>query len=97
MRSIARLHVTRLMPHVQRAMEIKPSQCRAARGLLNWTVKTLAENARLGEATITRFETGKAAPNRATLTVIRLAFEKAGIEFLNNDAPGVRMRKKSTP
>jgi ribosome-binding protein aMBF1 (putative translation factor) len=67
---------------------------RAARGLLNWTVKTLAKNARLGEATITRFETGKATPNRATLTVIQLAFEQAGVEFTNDDAPGVRMRKR---
>ncbi|MDQ6868823.1 MAG: hypothetical protein M3178_10620 [Pseudomonadota bacterium] len=41
--------------------------------------------------TIRNFEGGRTAPNPATLTVLRLAFEKAGIEFLDDD--GVKLRK----
>ena len=74
---------------------ITPSQCRAARGLLDWTQQELADAARIGVATIRLFE-GEAAESRhATLAVIRRAFELAGVEFIdeNGGGPGVRLRK----
>jgi hypothetical protein len=33
-------------------------------------------------------------PTRATLDVIQPAFEKAGVEFTNDDQPGVKMKRK---
>jgi transcriptional regulator with XRE-family HTH domain len=75
---------------------ITPSQCRAARGLLDWTQQELADAARIGVATIRLFE-GEAAESRhATLAVLRRAFELAGIEFIdeNGGGPGLRLRKR---
>ena len=75
---------------------ITPSQCRAARGLLDWTQQELADAARIGVATIRLFE-GEAAESRhATLAVLRRTFELAGVEFIevNGGGPGVRLRKR---
>jgi transcriptional regulator with XRE-family HTH domain len=72
---------------------IKASQCRAARGLLDWTQQELADAARIGVATVRLFE-GEAADTRyATLAVLRRALEVAGVEFTNGDQPGVRLTK----
>jgi hypothetical protein len=40
------------------------------------------------------FESGMTAPTRATLTVLQQAFERAGVEFTNDDEPGVKLRRK---
>jgi len=79
-------------------MTITAAQCRAARGLLGWTQQDLAALAGVGVVTIYQFEAGKAAPRRATLMVIRLAMEAAGVKFIdaNGDGPGVRLRKQTT-
>ena len=61
---------------------ITPLQSRMARTALGWTVDDLAQRARVGRATVARFEAERVSPNPSTLTVIRLAFEAAGIEFL---------------
>jgi transcriptional regulator with XRE-family HTH domain len=74
---------------------ISPAQCRAARGLLDWTQSELAEKAGIGVVTVRQFEGGKTAPLYATLVVLRSAFEAAGVEFLNGDGPGVRLRPQS--
>ena len=76
---------------------ITPSQCRAARGLLDWTQQELADAARIGVATIRLF-VGEAAESRhATLAVLRRTFELAGVEFIeeNGGGPGLRLRKRS--
>ena len=73
---------------------ITPAQCRAARGLLDWTQQQLADKARVGVVTIRQVEAGVAAPRRATLQVIERAFELAGVELINENGggPGVRFR-----
>jgi transcriptional regulator with XRE-family HTH domain len=70
-------------------------QCRAARGLLDWTQDRLAEEAGVSALTIRNYEAGKTTPVPATLAVLRQAFESAGIEFIPEDdgGPGVRLRK----
>jgi transcriptional regulator with XRE-family HTH domain len=73
-------------------MTFSPAQCRAARNLLNWTQEHLASHSKLTEKTIADFERGATKPHPRTLTRIAQAFEAAGIEFLNGDAPGVRLR-----
>jgi transcriptional regulator with XRE-family HTH domain len=74
---------------------ITPAQCRAARGLLDWTQQELADAARVGVATVRLFEGSGAESRHATLAVLRQAFEVAGIEFIdeNGGGPGVRLRK----
>jgi transcriptional regulator with XRE-family HTH domain len=72
-----------------------PAQCRAARGLLDWSQQALAERAAVGIVTIRQLEAGSHEPRRATLFVVRQAFEAAGVEFIdeNGGGPGVRLRK----
>ena len=72
---------------------LTPAQCRAARGLIDWSQRQLAEAAGVGVATIRLFEAGKGEQRRSTLTVIKNAFEAAGVEFTNGNQPGVRLRK----
>jgi DNA-binding XRE family transcriptional regulator len=75
-------------------MEMEPRQCRAARGLLGMTQKELAQRAGISAVTLNQFEAGVTTPLRATLTVLQQALEKAGVEFTNDDEPGVKMRRK---
>jgi DNA-binding transcriptional regulator YiaG len=70
-------------------------QCRAARGLLQWTQNELAAHSGISGTAIRNFENGITSPNPATLIVLRQTLEKAGVEFTDGDQPGVRMRKKS--
>jgi transcriptional regulator with XRE-family HTH domain len=74
---------------------ITSEQCRGARGLLDWSQQDLAEFAGVGIVTIRQLEAATSRPRRATLNVIRRAFETAGIEFIdeNGGGPGVRLRK----
>src|SRR5690349_2195915 len=71
---------------------IKPVQCKMARAATGWSVRDLAREAKVNPSTVVRFETGQAEPIRLTLEAIQRAFEAAGIEFTNGDAPGVRLR-----
>ena len=73
------------------------AQCRAARGLLAWSQQKLADAAGVGIVTVHQFEAGTSEPRRATLQVIRHAFEAAGVEFIeeNGGGSGVRFREPS--
>jgi transcriptional regulator with XRE-family HTH domain len=76
---------------------IAPEQCRAARGLLDWSQQELAEKAGIGVVTVRQLEAGMHEPRRATLDVVRRCFETAGIEFIdeNGGGAGVRLKKSS--
>jgi transcriptional regulator with XRE-family HTH domain len=78
---------------------ITAAQCRAARGLLDWTQQYLADRAGVGIVTVRQVEAGINEPRKATLEVIRRALEGAGVEFIddNGGGPGVRMRKRQRP
>jgi transcriptional regulator with XRE-family HTH domain len=69
---------------------LQSSQIRAARALLDWKQHDLAKAAKIGIATIRRIESkeGPMMGYVSTLVRIHLAFEKAGILFLDNDAAG---------
>ena len=75
---------------------VTAAQCRAARGLLDWSQQELADRAGLGIVTIRQIEADITDPRRATLTVLQQAFERAGVEFIdeNGGGPGVRIRKR---
>jgi transcriptional regulator with XRE-family HTH domain len=74
-------------------------QCRAVRGLLDWSQQHLATAAGVGIVTVRQVEAGTNEPRRATLVVVRQAFENAGIEFIdeNGGGPGVRLRNRQGP
>ena len=75
---------------------VTAAQCRAARGLLSWSQQQLADHAGVGIVTVRQVEAGTTEPRRATLAVLRNAFEQAGVDFIdeNGGGPGVRLRKR---
>ena len=81
------------------AAMVTAAQCRAARGLLDWSQQELADRAGLGIVTIRQIEADITDPRRATLVVLKQAFERSGIEFIdeNGGGPGVRIRKRKRP
>jgi len=72
---------------------VTSAQIRAARGLLNWTVRDLADRSGVHRNTITRIETGITGSGHATIAV-QHALEAAGVIFIDQDrdGPGVRLR-----
>jgi predicted transcriptional regulator len=70
-----------------------PAQCRAARGLLDWTQDKLCEAAQVSGPTVRNFENGAITPRRASLAAIQRALEDAGVEFTNGNEPGVKLKK----
>ena len=74
-------------------VKVTSAQIRAARGLLKWTVRDLADKSGVHRNTITKMEADQAKHGPTIAAVVR-ALEAAGVEFTNGDAPGVRMRKK---
>ena len=73
---------------------VTSAQIRAARGLLDWTVRDLAERSGVHRDMVSKIETGAYAGAPATLEAIRRTLEYAGVEFTNGDAPGVKLRKR---
>jgi len=73
---------------------VTSAQVRAARGLLNWTVRDLAEKSGVHRNTVTRIETEATAPGHS-MAAVQAAFETAGVEFIpeNGGGAGVRLRK----
>ncbi len=74
---------------------ITSAQIRAARGLLNWSRKDLAEHSGVSFASMMRLESFEGVPssNIKTLDAIKKAFEDEGVEFIGtpDDRPGVRL------
>jgi transcriptional regulator with XRE-family HTH domain len=75
------------------------AQCRAARGLLNWSQDKLAEASKIGISTVGDFERERRTPCDHLLRDMRSALESAGIEFISDssegpEGPGVRLRKR---
>lgn len=72
------------------------AQIRAARALLDWQMKQLAEASGVSAATIQRIERQSGIPSThgRTLLDLKRAFEEAGVEFIGapDDNPGVRLK-----
>ena len=75
------------------------AQMRAARGLVNWSVRELSERSGVHRNTITNFETGKSGGDPDTIAKLQRALESAGVEFIpeNGGGAGVRLRKSPAP
>jgi len=73
---------------------VTSAQIRAARGMLNWTVRDLAERSGVHRNTVTRIETSATIDGYAVLA-IKATLEKAGIEFIGTpEQPGVVLKRQ---
>lgn len=79
-------------------MILSSEQVRAARALIRWEQRDLAEASNVSLPTIKRLETtpGELAAQERTVDAIRRALEDAGVIFVpeNGEGPGVRLRKE---
>ncbi|MDQ0348380.1 helix-turn-helix transcriptional regulator [Ancylobacter vacuolatus] len=75
-------------------MELAPEQCRAARGLLDWTQEHLAERAGVSRSTVRDFERHRHVLHRGTETLLVRTLQDAGVMLLppGEHGPGVRIR-----
>ena len=77
---------------------ITSAQIRAARGMLGWSRKDLAEHSGVSFASMMRLESfeGVPASNFKTLESVKQAFERAGVEFIGSpeEGAGVRWRHR---
>jgi transcriptional regulator with XRE-family HTH domain len=70
-------------------------QCRAARGLLDWTQEELAERAGVSRSTVRDFEKGRHDLNRASADQVIEALERSGVVLVaaaGDLGAGVRLR-----
>ena len=76
---------------------ITSEQVRAARALIRWEQRDLAESSKVSLPSIKRLETspGQLSAQPRTVDAIRAALEAAGVIFVaeNGGGPGVRLRK----
>jgi predicted transcriptional regulator len=77
---------------------VLPIQCRMARTALGLGVRDLAKIAKVGVASVARFEAEEDV-RESTVGALRAALEKAGVEFIpeNGGGPGVRLAKRKKP
>lgn len=75
-------------------MLVITQQIKAARSLLGWEQFELACKAGIAISTVRRLECqrGPIGAHFETVEKIRRAFENAGIEFMGNPNPGVRLK-----
>jgi transcriptional regulator with XRE-family HTH domain len=75
-------------------MLIFPEQCRAARGLLNWSQEHLALAAGISRSTIKDFEAQRHCLQRSSEKMLVETFAAAGVELLGDGAEGLGVRIK---
>jgi hypothetical protein len=75
---------------------ITSAQIRAARGILDWSRRDLANSSGISFASMIRLESfdGVPASNFKTLEAIKKAFEEAGVEFIGTPERGAGVRWK---
>jgi transcriptional regulator with XRE-family HTH domain len=72
-------------------------QIRGARAMLGLTQAELAREAGIPAATLDAIERGEPDPKPATLRALKVALERAGVAFIeqNGGGPGVRLTQRS--
>ena len=71
-------------------------QLKAARALIGWEQTNLAKKSGVAISTIRRMESfaGEIGARTGTLSLVQRALEKAGVDFLDDGQPGVRIRRR---
>jgi transcriptional regulator with XRE-family HTH domain len=79
--------------NVVSALLVIARQIKAARSLIGWEQQQLARESGVAISTVRRLEglDGGISARRRTVEKIRKAFEEAGIEFIGDPTPGVRL------
>ena len=80
---------TKLAPEL-----ITPAQCRAARGLLGWTLSRLSKTSTVSVGTINKFELERRHPVLSNLAALKRSLEAGGVDFIpahGKKGPGVRL------
>jgi transcriptional regulator with XRE-family HTH domain len=79
-------------------LKVSIRQLKAARSLIGWSQEELASAAKVSLPTIKRLEAanGLLGGRETTAEKIRIALERAGVEFIqeNGGGAGVRLRKR---
>lgn len=76
-------------------MNLHPEQCRAARGLLDWTQEELARRAGISRSTVRDFECHRHELHRISEASIVEALEQEGISLLYCEREGMGVRKRA--
>lgn len=82
------------------AVMLTAAQIRAARAMLNWTQRNLAEKAGISVPGVKNLEREAGNAQVKTIRAIQAAFEAEGIEVISNgglsagSGPGIRMRER---
>lgn len=81
------------------APKLTALSCRAARALLGWPQGRLVQEAKVSPNTVAKVEDDESWTHGPPVTVATLAkleavFEAAGVEILNGQAPGARLRPR---
>jgi transcriptional regulator with XRE-family HTH domain len=63
-----------------------------ARAATGFQIVEIAKRARVATATVVRFEKGEELKPR-TIEAIQRAYEAAGVEFINGNAPGIKLHR----
>lgn len=71
---------------------LTPEACRAGRALLGWAIVDLVQAAGTSPNSIVRRENGGNIRPATALKIVE-AFDAAGVDILDGDGTGVRMRK----
>jgi len=84
------------VPKVLHSALLTSEMIRAARALLRWEQRDLANASSVSLPTIKRLERkpGPLGAHSSTVALIARAFEAAGVEFTNGDQAGVRLRQR---
>lgn len=64
-------------------MAMTPEACRAARALLNWSMRDLAAQSGLSLGAVTRLEDGATRARRSTIEAARNAFLAHGVQIVD--------------
>jgi transcriptional regulator with XRE-family HTH domain len=81
---------------LEKMAELTPEANRAARAILKWSVRDLANQAGVAFSTVHRFElTGTAS--ETTKQKIKAAFAAHDVEITNGEYTGARLRLKREP
>ncbi len=78
--------------------KVSIKQIKAGRGLLGWSQEAIAKASGVSIPTIKRLEAagGNLGGRPVTGEKIVAALEKAGVEFIDGDEPGVKLKPKKT-
>ena len=69
-----------------------PAQCRAARGLLDWTQQRLAVAAGVAVSTVASFERSWKVVTPETIQAMQRVLEAAGVEFIDENGSGAGVK-----